>query len=343
MRTRLSDDELAVRDAFQSFFQNECSPAVVRAAAEDTGFDPHLWEALAAMGAPGMALAESVGGAEATLSDLAVVAEVAGAHLAPVPLIEHTVAARAIHRAGGHDDLVGELAAGTKLATLALRPPIDQTARLVPAGAVADVVVVPTVDGLMVSEGTPSKLRIPNTADLPLADRDVSNAAPLSGGTTNREQALDEWRALTAVAYVGLARQAIEIGVNYAKERTQFDVLIGTFQALQHGYADAATQVEGGRLLAYRAVWALETGQPDGSRLAGMALLFAAQAARFATDRSLQYHGGYGFSEEYDIQLFHRHATAWTLQLGEPALEYARLADAEFGARTVSADQGGAA
>jgi alkylation response protein AidB-like acyl-CoA dehydrogenase len=62
-----------------------------------------------------------------------------------------------------------------------------------------------------------------------------------------------------------------------------------------------------------------------------MALLFAAEAARFATDRSMQYHGGYGFSEEYDVQLYHRRATAWILQLGDPSLEYARLADGEFG------------
>lgn len=336
MRTRLSDDELAVRDAFHGFFQNESPPSVVRTAADDIGFDRGLWEAVAAMGAPGMALPESVGGAEATLSDLAVVAEVAGAHLAPVPLIEHAVAARAIHRAGGHDSLVAELAAGSQVATLALRPPVDGTARLVPAGAVADVVVAAGAPGLSVTVSAPPGVRVPNTADLPLADRDLSGAETLSDQADHYQRAVDEWRALTAVAYVGLGQRAIELGVDYAKERTQFDVLIGTFQAIQHGYADAATQVEGARLLSYRAVWALETDQPDAARLSGMALLFAAQAARFATDRSLQYHGGYGFSEEYDIQLYHRHATSWLLQLGEPSAEYARLADAEFGPRATT-------
>ena len=97
---------VAVRDAFFDFFANECPTTTVRAAAEGTGFDPALWSSLAAMGAPGMALPESLGGAGAALTDLAVVADVAGAHLAPVPLIEHAVAARALARAGGHDDLV---------------------------------------------------------------------------------------------------------------------------------------------------------------------------------------------------------------------------------------------
>ena len=68
-----------------------------------------------------------------------------------------------------------------------------------------------------------------------------------------------------------------------------------------------------------------------------MALLFAAESGRFAADRVLQYHGGYGYSAEYDVQLYYRRATAWLLQLGEPALEIARLADTEFGPKTQAA------
>ncbi|MEM8706970.1 MAG: acyl-CoA dehydrogenase family protein [Actinomycetota bacterium] len=331
MRTRYSEDEVAVSDAFRDFFSNESPPTVVRAAAEGTGFDPALWSALSAMGGPGMALPEALGGAGAGLVDLAVVADVAGSHLAPVPLIEHAVAARALARAGGHDDLVAELAAGTTLATLALRSPVDGTGRLVPAGAVADVVLHHTDGVTGVTRGGAPGAKLPNTADLPLAHRDLSAGEPVDLDAAGWHRTLDEWRALTAVAYVGLAKKAIEIGVAYTKERIQFGVLIGTFQALQHGFADAATSVEGAHLLAQRAVWALETDQPGASRLAGMALLFAAESARFAADRSVQYHGGYGFSEEYDIQLYHRHATAWILQLDDPASEYARLADDEFG------------
>ena len=332
MRTRLNEDELAVRDAFHDFFTNESPPTTVRAAATGTGVDPALWNGLASMGAPGMALPESLGGAGASLTDLAVVAEVAGAHLAPVPLIEHAVTARALARAGGHDPLVTELASGPTLATLALRAPVDGTARLVPAGAVAEVVLHHGEGTTAITRADAPGAKLPNTADLPLAHRDVTEAVPVELDAAGWNHTLDEWRALTAVAYVGLAKRAIEIGVAYAKERIQFGVLIGTFQAVQHGFADASTSVEGAHLLAQRAVWALDTGQPGASRLAGMALLFAAESARFATDRSVQYHGGYGFSEEYDIQLYHRHATAWILQLGDPAGEYARLAEAEFGA-----------
>lgn len=341
MQTRLTDDEEAVRDAFAAFFANESPSSVVRAA-EAAGHAPELWDALGAMGGPGMALPAALGGGDASLRDLAVVAEVYGAHLAPVPLIEHAVAARLLARAGGHDDLVADLATGTPIATLALQPAVDGVARFVPAGAVADVILAcagdtgsadtGSGDRVTLTRAAPPAHRLPNTADLPLAHRTVDGVA-LDVDAGVWEHALDEWRALTAVAYVGLGRRVIEMGVEYSRERIQFGVPIGTFQALQQGYADAATQIEGAHLLAHRAVWALDTGRPDAARLAGMALLFAAEAARFATDRSMQYHGGYGFSEEYDVQLYHRRATAWILQLGDPALEYARLADAEFGPR----------
>ena len=336
MQTRLTDDELAVQDAFRSFFANESSTAVVREAAAGLGHSPSVWDALSAMGGPGMALPSSLGGGDATLRDLGVVADVYGAHLAPVPFIEHTVAARLLAAAGGHDDLVGELATGSPLATVALQPVTDGVARFVPSGAVAEVVLARTDEGVVLGRSTPPGERLPNTGDLPIAHCELDGPV-IDVAASAWDHALDEWRALTAVAYVGLGRRAIEMGVAYSRERVQFGVPIGTFQALQQGYADAATRIEGAHLLAHRAVWALDTGQPNASRLAGMALLFAAEAARFATDRSMQYHGGYGFSEEYDVQLYHRRATAWILQLGDPSLEYARLADAEFGPRTTGA------
>lgn len=335
MRTRMTDDEEAIHEVFAGFFDKECPTSVVRAA-EPSGHDPNLWAKLCATGAPGMALPSEVGGGDADLRDLAIVVELWGRHLAPVPLVEHCVASRLIDTLGGPADTVGRLTAGDPIATLALRDPIDGSARLVPAGAVASVVVAHDGDAVTLTEYPPPGAGPRNTADMPLADRRVANGSPLETGnpaTESWNRAVDEWRALMAIAHVGLAKQAIAIAVTYVTERIQFGVPIGTFQAVQHGLADAATSLAGADLLANRALWALDTNQPDASRLAGMALLFCAETARFATDRSLQYHGGYGFSEEYDIQLYHRRASGWTLQLGDPAVEYARLADAEFGPR----------
>ena len=93
MNLGLSEDQLAIEDAFTKLFVRESPPAVVRAA-EPLGFDRRLWERLVDMGAPGMGVAPESGGGGAALSDLVVVAEAVGHAIAPVPFIEHVVAAR---------------------------------------------------------------------------------------------------------------------------------------------------------------------------------------------------------------------------------------------------------
>jgi len=171
---------------------------------------------------------------------------------------------------------------------------------------------------------------IPNMADLPLANRPLGSGDLIASGEKAKQafsQARSEWQALMAVALSGLGRKAVDLGVSYAKERYQFDVLIGSFQALQHGLASAITDVEGAYFLSNRAISALETQNETAETLAGMAFLFASEAAMSAAATSLQYHGGYGFAEEYDIQLYYRRAKGWPLQLGNPGREYQRIAD----------------
>ncbi len=339
MRTRYSEDQQAVADAFGELFAREATPEAVRAAAAGCGFDRGLWSKLASAGAPGMAVPVERGGGGASLMDLAVVAFEWGRRIAPVPLVEHAVTVRLIASLTGTGAvdraLAGAVVSGGLVATLALRPlKAGGTAQLVPAGAVADVVVGLRDGALVLGRGRPPGAARPNTADLPLADRDLSGAETLATGEAAcraLDVALTEWKALMAVAYAGLASEVLAMGVTYVKQRHQFGVPVGSFQAVQHGLADAATRAEGARLLAFRAVSELDAGHPGGKRLASMALLFGAESARFAADRVLQYHGGYGYSAEYDVQLYYRRAAAWLLQLGEPAAEVARLAEDDLG------------
>ena len=144
-------------------------------------------------------------------------------------------------------------------------------------------------------------------------------------------EAVDEWRTLTAAALVGLGLGALEIGVRYVSEREQFGVPIGSFQTLQHALADVSVALDGAQLLARKAAWARDLAQSDAAQLGAMAFLFAAEQAQRASERALHFHGGYGFMEEYDIQLFYRRAKGWANVLDEPACEYARLADLRYG------------
>jgi alkylation response protein AidB-like acyl-CoA dehydrogenase len=297
---------------------------------EPVGFAPALWEQLVRVGAPGMAVPEDAGGAGATLLDLALAVEALGRRLAPAPLIEHAVAARLLARV---DALAPEVVEGTRIATLALRPARVGAARLVPAGAVATTVVAFDGTDLVAVDAEPGA-HVPNLASAPLADRDLDGARVLVSGARAAElhtHAVDEWRALTASALAGLGLGALEIGVRYVSEREQFGVPIGSFQALQHTLADVSVALDGAQLLARKAAWAHDSGHPDAAALGAMAFLFAAEHAQRASDRALHFHGGYGFMEEYDIQLFYRRAKGWANVLDEPAREYARLAELRYG------------
>jgi len=144
------------------------------------------------------------------------------------------------------------------------------------------------------------------------------------------ELARAEWQLLMAGALVGLAQSAIELGADYAQQRHAFGVLIAWFQTVQHRLADAITDLEGARLLAYEAAWAADERRADARALAAMAFLFSSEVAfRVAAD-SLHLHGGYGYTLEYDIQLYFRRAKAWPLALGDPKNGYQSLATLLF-------------
>ena len=112
---------------------------------------------------------------------------------------------------------------------------------------------------------------------------------------------------LLAALAAGGAERALEITVEYANERTQFDKPLGAFQAISHYLADASTAIDGGKTLVYEAAWARANGR-DISRLAPMAKLFTCQTYRDTTAMAQQVWGGVGFTIEYDIQLFFRRA-----------------------------------
>jgi alkylation response protein AidB-like acyl-CoA dehydrogenase len=324
-----SEEQQLLIETFGALYAKESSSERVRAA-ESSGHDPDLWQRLQGIGALEMAVDEESGGGGASLLDLALVAEQHGRFLGSAPLLEAQVAARLLSRVGSSEarSVLAATLAGDRLTTLALHPPRDGTLTMVPSGSVADTVVF--VDGgrlWSLAIGV-AGTKVENLGSLPVADIEVGTDAVIlaSGPEVDRlfEQARDEWLVLMANALAGLATRSLEIGVEYVKERHAFGVPIGSFQAVAHGLADAATDVDGGGLLAREAAWAA-AGEPGRApELAALACAFNAEAAREASYRSLHYHGGYGFMLEFDIQLYFRRAKAWPALFAEPAALYAR-------------------
>ncbi len=337
MDLRLDDEQDQLVAAFSALYAKEAPTERVRAA-EPLGFDPVLWDTVQEMGVVAMAVAEAVGGWGASPLDLALIAEQQGRFVAPAPIIETQVAARLLARLGG-EPAAGVLAcalAGSRMVTVAVRPAASGIAELVPAGAVADDAIVFDGDRLVLVPLDGVRTRVENLGSMPLADVAIApDVVVLASGAAARaafEAAIDDFLMLSAAALVGIGARALEIGVEYVKERKAWGVPIGSFQSVAHHLADAAAALDGARLLAYESAWAVEADPDRAGELAAMAFAFAYEAARDATYRALHYHGGYGFMMEYDVQLYYRRARAWANVYSEPRRAYARAADRRYGA-----------
>ena len=334
-----TDEQAQLAAALGQLLERICTSDDVRAAEAGNGFSPEMFHALGEMGIWAMGLPETDGGMDAALADLAVAARACGRRATPVPVVEALVAGRLLAAvAPGHERL-GGIADGSLLVTVAPRPVAGDVATLVPGGAVADAVIALVDHELVIVDGPGSGgTPVPNTAHAAVADIGVSPDAAghtvLARGARGDEvfaRAQDEWRALRAVWLCGLARAALDLGVDYATERRQFGVPIGSFQAVAHPLADVACDLDGAELLAAKAVWALDASEPTAGRFAASAFSFAADTAEKATRVALHTHGGYGFMEEYDAQLLFRRAKSTRLLLGDPMRELLVVADRVLG------------
>lgn len=336
MDLTLSDEQKQLVDSFAALYARESTSERVRAA-EPLGFDPKLWKALQDTGVVEMSVAEDAGGWGASVLELALTAEQFGRAVASAPVIEAQVAAQVLASVGDRGaDLLAAALAGDRLVTFAPRSARGDLLDLVPAGAVADVALALTRDRLVAVPLAGDARPVENLGSMPVADLVIGDDAAVLAESHEAHRifsrAVDLWLTLTAAALTGAASRAVEIGVDYAKQRHAFGTPIGSFQAVSHPLADSATAADGARLLALKAACAFDDEPERVTELAAMAFAFAYESARDATRRSLHIHGGYGFGMEGDIQLYYRRVRGWALLYGEPNIALDRVADARYGA-----------
>jgi alkylation response protein AidB-like acyl-CoA dehydrogenase len=330
-------DQQALQDSVRAVFTRESTSERVRAV-EAKGFDPKLWRILAELGAVGIAVDEPSGGVGAGLLELVLIAQEAGRRAACVPLVEAAVGARLLARypVAGADDLLARVLHGSMLVVFAPRRARDGIAALVAAGAVADGVIALDGEELVVALGASAEgvatLGFTAVADRSLAGSGVVRHVLASGPAALAawDVARAHWRLATAGVLAGLAAEAVGIGARYALQRCQFGVQIGSFQVLQQALADSAIAAEGTELLARESAWRADHDVDGWPRMAAMAFVHAAETAVQACERALHVHGGYGYTLEYDIQLYLRKAKALSLSDGDPELAWE-----EIGAVTV--------
>jgi alkylation response protein AidB-like acyl-CoA dehydrogenase len=317
MNLNPTDEEAAAAEAFGLMLGRECPLSRVREA-EPLGFDAGLWSGLIGLGVLELAAPAPDG---ASLAALGVIAEQVGRYLAPVPMVDAVTAARLLWRTSGAD--AEEMLTRMSKGSVAVIASGDVAAGpvYVPGGAVASAVIGLAGDELRMWDLGDERLPLAeNLGAVPLAKVSLAElqrfpAASLSAGAEAAAQlshARTEWQVLTAHALYGAGAQALRMGLEYTMEREQFQRKVASFQAVQHRFADAATGLRGIQLLTYKSAWAAENTR-DGPRLAALALLGAGRESFRAASEALHFHGGYGFTLEYDIQLYFRRTRSWPL------------------------------
>ena len=345
MRFDLSEDQTLLRDATRDFLAAESPIDVSRKISDtvDEGLSREHWSKLAELGYLGLLAPASAGGQELGPIELAVVCEEMGRVGFPGPYLDVVLAAKMLE-AAGRLDVVGEIASGSAIVVPACCDrvwPTDTsvvtyadgrvagTKYFVPFGAVADRLLVTTDAGLVLADG-PFETRAMETIDegQRFAEVTLDHAGELLGGEEIVDCVADLDRLGTAAMALGVAARALEIAVEYSKERETFGRPLGSYQALQHRMADMLLGAESSRSTVYRAAWALADEQENAPLLCASAKAAATAAAAHNTREALQIHGGNGFTWEYDIHYYLKRAVTLESRCGgrEAAYEQALAA-----------------
>ncbi|MEU4350847.1 acyl-CoA dehydrogenase family protein [Streptomyces sp. NPDC023838] len=327
------------------------TPSALARAESDTPYDPRLWQALGAeMGLAGLLVPEKLGGQGAGHREAAVVLEEIGRSVAPVPYLTSSVIAT--ETLLGLDTtvaevaaLLGELASGRKTAVLAVpfsygpdsarpRGGLDGIVRTVADAATADVLLVPTGQGLYAVEAGEAAITplIPLDLTRPLADvvLDGVRGTLLADAETGRaavRRGLLAGAGLLASEQLGVAEWCLTETVAYTRDRKQFNRPVGSFQALKHRMAQLWLEVVSARAAARNAADALATGSPEAPLAVAVAQAYCSRVAVHAAEECVQLHGGIGMTWEHPAHLYLKRAKSAQGALGSAGEHRAAVAE----------------
>jgi alkylation response protein AidB-like acyl-CoA dehydrogenase len=302
----LTDDQKEIKRVAKELLAARSSFAKVREAAEAGKYDDALWQELRELGWPGIAVAEEHGGQGLGAVELAVLLEELGYACAATPYLSTAVAAAVIQSAGTPEQQarwLPELASGESTAAIG-------TADLLADGVGAAVAVVIDGSDAYLIEAPQAEALTTIDSTRRFATIETTDGEALGAHATARIH------AAIAAEVVGISQRALEMTLEYVKERKQFGVPVGSFQAVSHRCAQMLLHTESARSTAYYAAWAADA---DPDRLAEGSALAAAAAAdggREVTASAIQAHGGIGFTWEADVHWLYKRAQLDTAMLG---------------------------
>lgn len=285
-------------------------PAAVRAwSAGDVAPGRKVWEQLANLGVTALTVPEKFDGLAAQPVDLVVAIERLGRWCVPGPVTESIAVAPVLL---ADDERCAALASGELIATVAQPPEVP---RAVDAEA-AGLVLLATDDG--VTEGAASDCH--ESVDPSRRLYDVTATGEVWQADVKRAY---EYGALaTAAQLIGAAEALLDATVDYAKQRTQFGRVIGSYQAIKHKLADVHIAIELARPLVYGAALSLAPRDVSAAKAA------AAAAGLLAARSALQTHGAIGFTQEHDLSLWLLRVQALRSAWGTPEAHRRRVLEA---------------
>jgi alkylation response protein AidB-like acyl-CoA dehydrogenase len=292
--------------------------AKVREAAEAGRYDDGLWRELVGLGWPGIAVAEAHGGQGLGAVELAVLLEELGYACAATPFLSSAAAAAAIQASGSDEQRARWL---PRLASGEITAGIGTHELAADAEGAAVLVLLDGYGGAELLDAADADIAPVETIDPTRHYARVSGeGAPLDAG------AADRVRAALAAEVVGLCQRALEMTVAYVKERKQFGVPVGAFQAVSHRCAQMLLDTESARSTALFAAWAADADPERLPEAAALASAAAADAGRNVAGSAIQLHGGIGFTWEADVHWLYKRAQLDAALLGGARRHRAKLA-----------------
>jgi alkylation response protein AidB-like acyl-CoA dehydrogenase len=339
-----AEQEAFRRSARQFLAEHSSSAQLRKAMASPDGFDREVWRHIAQeLGWTALIVPDEYGGAGGTAVDLAAIMEEAGRALLCAPLFSTVCLATNTLLLNGSDELKREylprIAAGELIATVAWQN--RAAARRAPGGfllrgqksfvtdgAVADLVIVQAdVEGAgrafflvpgdamgleRTSLSTMDRTR--RQAELRFQNVFVPEVNHFEGSLS---RVLSHAGVALACEQVGGAERCLDMAVEYAKTRIQFNRPIGSFQAIKHKCAEMALRVESARSAAYYAAWAASEDPTELESASSMARVYCSEAYFHCASENIQIHGGIGFTWEHDAHLYFKRAKSSEILLGE--------------------------
>ena len=304
-----SDDQQAIKSTAREFLASRFKLEKVRQLAEKGEYDDGLWGQIAELGWPGIFIDDANGGQELGVLELSIIQEELGYACAPTPFFSNAAAGLLVKHAGSSEQqerLLPGVASGEARGTAGVV--VDGVAPLVPDADSASFIALFENGSATVIETAAAEVEPVNTID---STRRFFRVIPNGDGESLDGDVRGAWQRIEvalSAELVGICQRALEMAVEYAKDRKQFDRPIGAYQGVSHRCAQMMLETESARAAMLYAGWTADNEPESLPLAASMAKAYSADAGWRVTASSLQVHGGIGFTWEHDLHWFLKRA-----------------------------------